>query len=68
MRADDVYLGPDVLETWRADERETNQEDIRLRVGERAETVVIFLTSGIPKPEGDSLAVDHDIGGVVIEH
>jgi hypothetical protein len=58
----------DVLKGRRADEREANQEDIRLRVRQRSETVVVFLPGCVPQAEGDRLAVDHDISGVVVEH
>jgi hypothetical protein len=40
---------------------------MRVGVGERAQSVVIFLTSGIPKGELDVLAIDLDIGDVVLE-
>jgi hypothetical protein len=40
---------------------------MRVRVGERAQSVVIFLASGIPKGELDVLAIDFDIGDVVLE-
>lgn len=36
-------------------------------VGERAETVVILLAGGIPEGELDVLAIDLDIGDVVLE-
>ena len=39
-----------------------------LRVGERSQTVVVLLTGCVPEPEVDGLAVDHDIGRVVVEH
>jgi hypothetical protein len=41
---------------------------VGVRVGERSETVVIFLTSGIPEGELDVLAVHLDIGNVVLEN
>lgn len=63
-----THLGPDVLKTGRADEGEADQEDVGLGVGQWAESVVIFLTGGIPQPEGDGLAIHHYIGGVVVEH
>ena len=62
------YLGSHVLVTGGADEGEADEEDVRLGVGQRAETVVILLTGGIPEAEGDSLAIDHDICRVVIEY
>ena len=43
-----THLGPHVLETGRADERETDEEDIRLGVRERPKTVVILLTGRVP--------------------
>jgi hypothetical protein len=40
---------------------------VRVGVGERAKTVVILLTGGIPKGQLDVLAVNLDIGDVVLE-
>jgi hypothetical protein len=40
---------------------------VRVGVRKRAETVVIFLASGIPEGELDVLAVHLDIGDVVLE-
>lgn len=37
-------------------------------VGERAKTVVIFLASSIPEGQLDVLAIDLDVGDVVLEH
>lgn len=61
------YLGLHVLKRRRADEREADEEDICLRVGQRAQTVVILLSGSIPKSQVDGLAIDHDIGRVVVE-
>ena len=47
------YLGSHVLVTGGADEGEADEEDVRLGVGQRAETVVILLTGGIPDVELD---------------
>ena len=44
-----------------------NKDNVGVGVGERAETVVILLTSGIPEGELDVLAIDLDIGDVVLE-
>jgi hypothetical protein len=41
---------------------------MRIGVGERAESVVIFLAGGIPEGEFDVLAVNLDIGDVVLEN
>lgn len=61
------YLVGDVGEGWGRDDGETDEEDVGLGVGERAETVVVFLAGGIPEAEGNGLSVDHDTGGVVVE-
>ena len=63
-----VPLGLDVLERGRGDDGEARQEHVRLRVGQRSETVIILLTGGIPKTQVDGLVVHHDVGGVVVEH
>ena len=38
-----------------------------VRVGQGTKTVVILLASGIPKGELDVLAIDLDIGNIVLE-
>ena len=40
---------------------------MRIRIGERAETVIIFLTCRIPKSEFDMLAIHFDVGDIVLE-
>ena len=62
-----AYLGLDVVERRWADDGETDQEDVCLGVGEWAESVIILLTSGIPKTKADGLPINHDAGGVVVE-
>ena len=61
-------LGADVLKAWRADEREADEEHVRLRIGQGPESVVIFLTCRVPETEADRLAVHHDIRRVVVKH
>jgi len=46
---------------------EADQNDMRIGVGEWAETVVVFLTSRIPKGEFDVFAIDFNVGNVVFE-
>ena len=41
-------LGFDVVKGGRADYGEADEEDVRLRVGEGPQSVVVFLTRGIP--------------------
>jgi hypothetical protein len=62
-----AYLGLDVLERGRGDKRETDEENVGLGVGKRAETIVILLSGSIPKTEVDGLSVNHDIGRVVVK-
>lgn len=40
---------------------------MRIGVGQRSETIVVFLTSRIPKSQLDVLAVNLDVGDVVLE-
>lgn len=40
---------------------------MRVRVGKRAETVIIFLASSIPKSELDVLAIDLNVRNIVLE-
>jgi hypothetical protein len=47
---------------------EANQDNVRVGVGERAETVVIFLASGIPEGELHVFAIHLDVGDVVFEN
>lgn len=55
-----------VKRVWRVD-RETDQDDMRVGVGQRTETVIIFLTRRIPKSELNVLAIHLYIGDVVLE-
>lgn len=43
-------LGGNILEGGRGDEGEAKEEDIGLRIGEGAQTVVVLLTCRIPEP------------------
>jgi hypothetical protein len=62
------YLLLDVVKRIGRVDSEADQDNVRIGVGERAETVVIFLASGIPEGELDVLAVNLDIGDVVLEN
>lgn len=61
------YLGLDVLEGRRGDEREADKEDVGLGVREGTKTIIILLSGGIPETEVDGLSIDHDIGRVVVK-
>jgi len=57
-----------VLERVRRVDSKANKDHMRIRIGKRAKTVVILLASGIPQSKLDVLAVDLDIGNIVLEH
>lgn len=61
------YLSLDVVETRRRNNAEANEENVGLRVAERTQAVVIFLTSSVPQSQADGLVVDHDARRVVVE-
>lgn len=63
-----IPLGADVLEAGWVDQREAYQKDVRLRVGQRSQSVVIFLTRRVPQTKIDRLAVHHNVCGIIIEH
>ncbi len=57
-----------VVERIRGVDRETDQDHVRVRVGQGTETVVVFLACRIPESQFDMLAVNFDIGDIVLEH
>ena len=57
-----------VLEAGRADDGEADEEDIRLRVGERTEPVVILLTGRVPQAQADRHAVADHWRGIVVKN
>ena len=62
-----AYLFLDVVERVGRVDGEANEDNVRVGVRERAETVVIFLTSGIPEGKLYVLAIHLDIGDIVLE-
>jgi len=62
-----AYLLLDVVERIGRVDGEADENDMRIGVGERAETVVIFLAGSIPEGELDVFAVNLDVGNVVLE-
>jgi hypothetical protein len=63
-----AYLFLDVVERIGRVDGEADEDNVRVGVGEGAETVVIFLASGIPEGKLYVLAVHLDIGDVVLEN
>lgn len=63
-----TYLLKNVVQRVRRINGEADQDDVRVGVGERSETVIIFLASRIPKGQLDVLVVNLDVGDVVLEN
>lgn len=63
-----LYLLLDVVERVGGIDGEANQDNVGIRVRERTETIVIFLASRIPKGQLDVLAVNLDVGDIVLEN
>jgi hypothetical protein len=59
-----VPLGPQVFERGRVDDGIGQQKDVRLRIRKGSQTIVIFLSSGIPETQINGLAIDNNIGRV----
>lgn len=62
-----AYLGANVVKGRRADDREADEEHIRLRIRERSQSIVILLSSGIPQTQANWFAIHHNTGRVIIE-
>lgn len=62
-----THLFLDIIERVGRVNRKADQNDVRIRVGERAQAVIVFLTCRIPKSEFDMFAINIDIGDVVLE-
>jgi len=63
-----TYLLKDVVQRIRRVDSEADQDDVRIRVRERSETVVIFLASRIPQGQLNVLVVNLDVGDIVLEN
>jgi len=57
----------DVVKGIRRVDSKANQNDVGVGIGKRSQTIVIFLTCGIPQSELDVLAIDLDVGDVVLK-
>jgi hypothetical protein len=51
-----TYLVHNIFKRVRAINSETNEEEVRLRIGQWTETVILFLSRCIPEGEFNSLA------------
>ncbi len=66
-RRAESYLLLDVVERVGRVDRKADQDDVRVGVGQRAQPVIILLASRIPKGQLDVLAIDLDIGDIVLK-
>lgn len=57
----------DVVERVGRVHGETDEDDVRVRVRKGTETVIVLLAGGIPKGQLDLLAIDLDVGNVVLK-
>jgi len=57
----------DVVEGIRAIDGETDKNDMRVGIGKRSKAVIVFLAGRIPKSEFNMLAIDFDVGDVVLK-
>ena len=62
-----IYLLLNVVKgIWRVD-READQDDVGVWVGQWTETIVILLAGGIPQGQLDVLSINFDVGDIVLE-
>ena len=52
---------------WRVDGK-AYEDDVGIRITQRAETIVVLLASGIPQSQLDVLAINFDIGNIVLKY
>ena len=62
-----VPLGANVFEGGRVDSGVENEEDVGLRIRQGSKSIVVVLTSSIPKTQVVGLSIEHHIGAIVIE-
>jgi hypothetical protein len=62
-----TYLLLDVVERVGRVDGEADEDDVRVGIRERAQAIVVLLTCGIPEGQFDVLAVNLDVGDVVLE-
>lgn len=67
VAAASTHLLLDVVERVGRVDGKADENDVRVGVRERTQSVVVFLTCGIPESQLDVLAVHLDISDVVLE-
>ncbi len=62
------HLLLNVVERIRRIDGEADQNHMRIRIGQRAQAIIVFLPGRIPERQLDVFAVHFDIGDVVLKH
>lgn len=57
----------DVIERIWGIDGKADEDDMRVGIGKWTKTIVVFLTSCIPKGQLNMLAVNLDVGNVILE-
>lgn len=68
MEIEKPYLLLNVVERIRRIDGEANQDNVRIGVRKRSQTIVIFLASRIPKGQLNVFAINFDIGNIVFKN
>ena len=63
-----TYLLLNVVQRVRGVNGEADQDDMGVRITERAEAVVVLLSGRIPQGKLDVFSIDFDIGHIVLEY
>jgi hypothetical protein len=63
----DAYLFLHVIERIGGVDGEADENNVRVGIRKRAKTIVVFLARGIPQGEFDVLAIDLNIGNIVLK-
>lgn len=67
-RTGPLYLLLDVVKRVGRVDGKTDKDNVRIGIGEGTETVIIFLASRIPQGQLNVLAIDLDVGDIVLEN
>lgn len=63
-----TYLLLDIVKRIGRVDSKADQDNVRIGVRQGTETIVVFLASRIPKGQLDVLAIDLNVGDVVLEN
>ena len=63
-----THLLLNVVQRVRGVNGEADQDDMRVGVAERTETIIVLLSSRIPQGKLNVLSIDLNIGHIILEH